>query len=527
MGLFDHIPVKFINHRNFYLLGLAVIIAGVVWSNFLMSLGNLILLFNYLLEFDFSRKFKELKSQKLILVLLSLPLAHFVGLIWTSDFGYAQKDILNKAILITLPIIIGTNKRLNQKELKALIGIYLSTVLILSIFSLAKFLGYWGETIIDKRDLSILISHIRYGLNFAMAIVLIFYLFKKFNSFFKTILTSLSIWFIACLFLFELTTGLVCLMAAISSVIAIRLWSHRTKFVYKLSLLVLAVILCLGVVWEIKQVYNGYYQAIELDYDQDNYKVKTLQGKRYYHNKESDLKVNGVYLWRFIQGDELEVEWNKRSSINYDSLDRKGQPLTHTLVRFLSSRGFKKDSAGISNLTDADITAIENGVANAYYLYHNPIQNRIHRTIYEFENYKESGVINGFSLIMRYEYWKNTWSIIKENPALGVGTGDIKDEIKKAYDNRNSQLTEKFRKRTHNQYLTIWGTLGTFGLLVFLVYLIYPVFLVDKTNRRLYFIFFVIAALSYITEDTLETQAGVTFIALFNSLILLGFPTKK
>jgi hypothetical protein len=36
-----------------------------------------------------------------------------------------------------------------------------------------------------------------------------------------------------------------------------------------------------------------------------------------------------------------------------------------------------------------------------------------------------------------------------------------------------------------------------------------------------YYVFLIIALSSMLTEDTLETQAGVTYFALFNSLLLL------
>jgi len=42
-----------------------------------------------------------------------------------------------------------------------------------------------------------------------------------------------------------------------------------------------------------------------------------------------------------------------------------------------------------------------------------------------------------------------------------------------------------------------------------------------------YLSFFIIAVISFLTEDTLETQAGVTFFAFFNSFFLLGIAQSK
>jgi hypothetical protein len=48
-----------------------------------------------------------------------------------------------------------------------------------------------------------------------------------------------------------------------------------------------------------------------------------------------------------------------------------------------------------------------------------------------------------------------------------------------------------------------------------------------KKLSPLYFAFLFIAVISFLTEDTLESQSGVTFFAYFNSLFLwLGYTAK-
>jgi O-antigen ligase len=76
--------------------------------------------------------------------------------------------------------------------------------------------------------------------------------------------------------------------------------------------------------------------------------------------------------------------------------------------------------------------------------------------------------------------------------------------------------------RAHNQFLTIFAAFGIFGLLWFLATLILPP-LILKVRRDYYFNFFlVISILSMLNEDTLETQAGVTFFAFFYVIFLFG-----
>ena len=204
--------LSIISHRNLYLLGLALILCGLLWANFLMSLGQLVLLGNWLLEANFKAKYAKLSENKNVIIVLLLFLIHLLGCAWTIDFDYAMKDIVNKLPLLVLPILIASTEKLSKKEWKFLLGIYFSTSLIISLISLGKLLGFVGNEIVDKRELSVLISHIRYGLNLAFAVILIFYFSNLFKKRIRYALYFLAAWFILALFKFELSTGLTILI---------------------------------------------------------------------------------------------------------------------------------------------------------------------------------------------------------------------------------------------------------------------------------------------------------------------------
>jgi hypothetical protein len=64
-------------------------------------------------------------------------------------------------------------------------------------------------------------------------------------------------------------------------------------------------------------------------------------------------------------------------------------------------------------------------------------------------------------------------------------------------------------------------------LICFLFTLVYP-FLENKNSHTiLYQIFFIIIFFSLFTEDTLETQVGITLYAFFNSFLLFIFDDNK
>jgi O-antigen ligase len=128
---------------------------------------------------------------------------------------------------------------------------------------------------------------------------------------------------------------------------------------------------------------------------------------------------------------------------------------------------------------------------------------------------------------MRFEFWKTGWIIWKENFWLGVGTGDLQDSFNKKYEDLKSSLEKQWRYRAHNQFLSIAIAFGLFGLIYFISVIILSGITATKNKNFFYLIFLCVALLSMLTEDTLETQAGVTFFAFFNSLLLFGSIPEK
>jgi O-antigen ligase len=128
---------------------------------------------------------------------------------------------------------------------------------------------------------------------------------------------------------------------------------------------------------------------------------------------------------------------------------------------------------------------------------------------------------------MRLEFWKTALYIINQNPIFGVGTGDIQQAFNKAYDETNSKLSKEWRLRCHNQYLAITVAFGFVGLILFLIYFLFPITTLSNKLHELYWPFVLIILFSFITEDTLENQAGLTFFAIFQTLFIWLASSKE
>ena len=166
-------------------------------------------------------------------------------------------------------------------------------------------------------------------------------------------------------------------------------------------------------------------------------------------------------------------------------------------------------------------------MANYNYIENPGIKTRIMKIMVAYNNYRRDGDANGSSVFQRVEFIKASLGIIKDNPLFGVGTGDISNAFHNYYEETNSKLRPEYRFRSHNQYLAIMVAFGIVGLLCYLFSMFYPLFSDKRHRNYIYLVFLFIMALSMFTEDTLETQIGVTLFAFFNSFLVFCRETNN
>lgn len=120
------------------------------------------------------------------------------------------------------------------------------------------------------------------------------------------------------------------------------------------------------------------------------------------------------------------------------------------------------------------------------------------------------------STAVRMLIWKSANHIIAQNTLIGVGTGDVKDELIKEYTRLGMGGAIEHRLNAHNAYYQISIALGLPGILLLLLNLIYPLWKSIQNHYTIYTIFILIIILNFLTESMLETQAGVVFYVFMN-----------
>lgn len=115
------------------------------------------------------------------------------------------------------------------------------------------------------------------------------------------------------------------------------------------------------------------------------------------------------------------------------------------------------------------------------------------------------------------------WKVVKEAPVFGVGAGDLKREVTEEYVEGNFAEAQ-IQKMPHNQFLTILAGTGIAGLAVFLAGFFHPLFYQRNYRDFLFLGLYAVVFLSFMMENTIENNFGVSFFLLF---LLLGLNQLK
>ncbi|MDD4847377.1 MAG: O-antigen ligase family protein [Bacteroidales bacterium] len=123
------------------------------------------------------------------------------------------------------------------------------------------------------------------------------------------------------------------------------------------------------------------------------------------------------------------------------------------------------------------------------------------------------------SSFARIQTWKNSFQLAIEKLPFGTGTGDIRDELTIVH--QKNPITNHYTLNAHCQFLQVFATLGFLGIFAFLACFIVPFIFAWRRKYFLNIVFIAMIFINFLVESMLEVQAGVSFYAIFNGLLLL------
>lgn len=513
----QHLPF-----RAVHLGALALCAAFLPWSTALLSIAQMLLAANWIAAGmaagEGAQRWKRAFARPEPLVFMSFLGLHIAGLLWTEDLGWGIDLCRILLPVLVFGAVLGGSAPLEERELRAVLLLGAWSAIASGLFGIAFSSAAPG----DYRGLSLFISHIRLALLLCLATccLLLHWPRAGWQRAAHLLGAALAVYLIARLGSLQ---GL--LILALSAAVLLwrrsRHWGRLPRAAYRASVLIapLALGLALLLVLEgrTKPVKPQLGAAAEF----------TAGGEPYYHDTTRTQTENGTHVWTYLAWHELRRAWRLRSARSLDDADDLGHPLWSTAVRYLASKGLRKDSAAVMSLSDADIRAIERGVPNALRERQGMVRARIEEVLFELDQYRTTGQADGHSVAMRLEFLRAGWAIARAHWLFGVGTGDTQRAFDAHYAATDSSLAPRWRLRAHNEYLTLLISFGIGGLLWSLFCWWWPAWRAGAWSDPRFLCWAIAFGMSCLTDDTIETQAGATFFALYYALLVLARPSSS
>lgn len=499
--------------QRWYDAALVLTAVALPFSNFLMSQGAFLLVIAWAVDrwkngpIFRNRTWRFWQVQPVLWAVLALYSWELISQVWTEDWAYGWRALRIQLPLLAFPLILTTGRWDQQRGLEVVQ--WALAVAVLAACAACLWMGMQKDGDLRPRDWSPFISHIRFSLMITFT----------WGWWLQRWITRKEWWALVIVGLLGLFGGWFTWKAAsltgallfpVVLLVACAQLPRMRRWVTGASLA--GVGLLLALVWSLRPVYP----------ERNALEAATPRGESYVHYPDRCLRENGHHVWTHIAWDELYHAWSGRSNLAFDGVDGRNQELKMTLIRFLASRGVPKDADGLAALTDQEIRWIESGIPTAAEIEHRGLRRRLDVIQFEVWNALDGGNPSGHSLVQRLAFLDAARHIYQQHPVLGVGIGDLPNAYKQAYADLDSPLAEAFRLRAHNQYVTFLVAGGPLNLILWLVLLgtLIPIQAMRSGHpTAVAVLFLVVIALSCLTEDTLETQAGVTFAGLFIGLL--------
>ncbi len=150
---------------------------------------------------------------------------------------------------------------------------------------------------------------------------------------------------------------------------------------------------------------------------------------------------------------------------------------------------------------------------------------KIHYMRYDLETFFKDKNTHGLSDAARILSIQNGIKLGERNLLLGVGVGDLQQEMNRYYTEFPDIPSEK--RLPHNQFVFVFAAMGIIGLLVFCRAIFLPLFYRRSYMNPLFVCLNIIIISSCLTEATFEEQIGTCFYLVFILLFYNQFIQEK
>jgi len=507
-------------NNNWFFVSLLIFSAVLPLSEGLVSIAAAIVLIVSALEDTWKNKWDRITKRKVILLIPLIFLLYLISTLLTLKQDKSFYDLQKTLFYLVFPLAFSLGKEINARQKRFVFYVFGVSVFVAIVTAMWQWkFGKTEEGAFTVHNIS-LISHIRFS--FQLILILWFFIFllqknsKQIPTLVKASLLLLIFTYLGYLLFQQSLTGVIALGGSL--IVFLVYLVTRVKAEWQVPMVVVLLLILFVPIIYVKKVVNNFYNIEKISPEELD--RTTQKGNLYWHDFDSPLVENGHYVYLFVSEDEMREAWNKLSEFKYDSTGVNGYPVSSTLIRYLTSKGLRKDAVGVASLTTADRANIENGIANVVYTRKFSLYPRIYQTLWEYYVYTETGNSNNQSFSQRIEYARAAITIIKKNWLAGVGTGNWKTAFADAFRENNAQLDQDRYASSHNQYLNYMVKFGIPGFILIMFLLIFPIIKTRRYKDPFFLLFLVFMLLANFADSNLESHMGSSFFFFFYCLFV-------
>ena len=163
---------------------------------------------------------------------------------------------------------------------------------------------------------------------------------------------------------------------------------------------------------------------------------------------------------------------------------------------------------------------VPNYILQDFYNYYSLMVKGERQDAFDFEKLGNGTNYDTWEKTNRVFIWFAAKEVFLDNWAIGVGTGDVNDELNVVFANNGFEYLERKNTNTHCQPLDFLIRFGLVGFLIVSFAFLWFCSFIKKGNYVLYGIFMFFFVCSFITENLLNRQLGIVFFHFFNNFFL-------
>lgn len=503
---------------TFYFVFILLIVFTFSFSRYILRAWEIMLVVLLFIGGNYDLKWRRLKKNRALLVMSSFFFMYVIAILYTPNWADGTKHLRAFLPWLGLPVVIAAYPAFSKRKMLIVLKVFVLGVVLHTLLSL---LAYWGVfwEVETFRDLGLFYPSHRFALTIVLGIFFMSHIiiseWQNLSPSSKWIYLTALVWLTGFLLFTRNLTGILIFIMTTLGYGVYLLFSTRNRIVHFTSITFFLIVLLFFAfqIYRIHQLFWTVPEPEEMVLDKT-----TARGNPYFHDTTAIELENGHYIDLYVCKKELKKQWSKMSNIPYSGKADNGGEISEVLKKYLTSKGLRKDSVGMSNLSKEDIRAIEEGTIN-YKFRNYDLTDRLYNLGRELYLSKQVGKPTG-TLTKRLFAIKNGLLIWKEKPWLGHGVRTLKRVYENYYEERHLSGNNYF-VTAHNQYVRYLIEFGVLGLAWFLFSIFYPYFAISGYRKFLFNCMFAYFLIASIMNNTFSSQLAITIWVTFYSVFFV------